>query len=466
MTQGGNVYRVKDISSGYVYATYSNYNALGQVGRIDYGNGVNTIYQYYPDNNRLYSITSNSASAGGLMNISYYYDNVGNITQITDYMDSTKTRTFVYDELDRLIQADSVSYGGTITYQYDKIGNMTYNSRYGSYSYDDPAHVHAVTQAGSDTYSYDANGNMISGAGRTFSYDYDNRATSIVKEGAATISVYDAYGNRVKKVTPDSTTIYIGKLYECTNGICSKYIFAGDQRIAKVESAETYFYHTDHLGSSNIITDSTGYAVQDIYYYPYGEIKTNTGSDIARHKFTGQEWDAEAGLYYYGARYYDPKLGRFISADTIVPDPINPQALNRYSYVLNNPLIYTDPTGHIFGIDDLIVAVVIGAVIGGTSAGIQSDWDMEAVLKGAVIGAVSGAVGGVVGGYVGGVMSSAGYSATVSSVVGGAAGGAAAGATSAALTGGDITQGALIGLVAGGIGGYIGTINFNSRMLE
>jgi RHS repeat-associated protein len=117
----------------------------------------------------------------------------------------------------------------------------------------------------------------------------------------------------VTKIKSNSIAVYIGKLYECTDGVCTKYIFAGDQRIAKI--TDTYYYHTDHLGSSHIITDSAGSTAQDIYYYPYGEIKTNTGSDIARHKFTGQEWDAETGLYYYGARYYDPRLGRFISAD-------------------------------------------------------------------------------------------------------------------------------------------------------
>ncbi len=63
-------------------------------------------------------------------------------------------------------------------------------------------------------------------------------------------------------------------------------------------------------------------------------------------KFTGQRLDG-TGLYYYGARYYDPNIGRFISADSIVPDPMNPQSLNRYSYCLNNPLKYTDPSGHL-----------------------------------------------------------------------------------------------------------------------
>ncbi len=176
---------MKNNSSGFVYATYSNYNAVGQTGSIGYNNGlVNTVYQYRSDNNRLYTITTNSQTAGGLMNLSYSYDNVGNITNITDYLDSTKTRTYRYDDLNRLIQAGSTSYGGNLVYQYDKIGNMTYNCKYGNYEYD-PDHPHAVKRvikngAIIDEYDYDANGNMISGAGRTFTYDYDNRPTSII----------------------------------------------------------------------------------------------------------------------------------------------------------------------------------------------------------------------------------------------------------------------------------------------
>ncbi len=74
----------------------------------------------------------------------------------------------------------------------------------------------------------------------------------------ALISVYDASGNRVKKVTPTSTTIYIGQLYECTGGVCTKYIFGGSERIAEIENTNTYYYHTDHLGSSSVITDQNG----------------------------------------------------------------------------------------------------------------------------------------------------------------------------------------------------------------
>lgn len=79
-------------------------------------------------------------------------------------------------------------------------------------------------------------------------------------------------------------------------------------------------------------------------YYPYGDCWQSQGTTPTDKKFTGQRLDS-TGLYYYGARYYDPTIGRFISADTFVPDFVNPQSLNRYSYCLNNPLKYIDPTG-------------------------------------------------------------------------------------------------------------------------
>jgi hypothetical protein len=122
---------------------------------------------------------------------------------------------------------------------------------------------------------------MKEGAGRTLTYDYDNRATSIVKSGAATISVYDAGGQRGKKVIPGATTVYIGQLYECTGGVCTKYIFGGADRIVSIEGTNARYYHTDHLGSSSVITDGNGSSVQALYYYPYGEIHSNIGIDVA-----------------------------------------------------------------------------------------------------------------------------------------------------------------------------------------
>jgi len=106
-------------------------------------------------------------------------------------------------------------------------------------------------------------------------------------------------------------------------------------------AAGVTYVHTDHLGSTSV---TSGAQSGNIRYFPYGA--TRSGAVATAYKFTGQRLDDSTGLYYYGARYYDAALGRFIQADSIVPNPGNPQALNRYSYVYNNPLRYVDPTGH------------------------------------------------------------------------------------------------------------------------
>src|SRR4030042_1643547 len=310
---GGNLTSVSN------YATFSKFNALGQSGAITYANGVTTTQQYYTTNNRLYSITTNGPQ-GGLQNLSYNYDNAGNITTITDSLDGSRTQSFQYDHLNRLTQAYRPAYG-TITYNYNEIGNITYNSRVGSYSYWKDYYgtkPHAVRYAGSYTYEYDVNGNMTMRNGVTIVYDYDNRPTNI----GSLVLVYDYSGQRVKK----NSMVYIGKIYECNGSTCTKYILSasadspwrtGSARIASQASSNTYFYHTDHLGSSSVITDELGNKVQETYYYPFGETWYNSGN-ATHYKFTGQEEDPETGLYYYGARYYDPVIGKFISAASIV----------------------------------------------------------------------------------------------------------------------------------------------------
>jgi len=104
--------------------------------------------------------------------------------------------------------------------------------------------------------------------------------------------------------------------------------------------------HSDHLGSATLTTDINGNRVGDLRYTPYGVTRYEWGSIPTNRRFTGQRWDSVLGLYDYRARHYDPALGRFISADPLVPEPGNPQALNQYAYVYNNPLGYIDPTGH------------------------------------------------------------------------------------------------------------------------
>ncbi len=114
--------------------------------------------------------------------------------------------------------------------------------------------------------------------------------------------------------------------------------------MAMSENATLKYIHQDHLSGTSLMTDTEGASLGIIKYMPYGE--TMAGSVPTDKLFTGQRLDG-TGLYYYGARYYDPTIGRFISPDTIVPGPTNPQSFNRYSYCLNNPLKYIDPSGNI-----------------------------------------------------------------------------------------------------------------------
>jgi RHS repeat-associated protein len=106
-----------------------------------------------------------------------------------------------------------------------------------------------------------------------------------------------------------------------------------------------YYYHSDHLGSSNVLTDRNGDVVRHYENYAYGKERYNDQacSFEVSNKYTGQILDEETGLYYYNARYYDPEMGRFIQPDTLVPTAADPQGLNRYSYCHNNPLNATDP---------------------------------------------------------------------------------------------------------------------------
>jgi len=136
-----------------------------------------------------------------------------------------------------------------------------------------------------------------------------------------------------------------------TGSTVTKYYTLGGQRVAQRQGSVLTYLHGDHLGSASLATDASGAKItdSDTRYYPYGVTRpglAGTGLPTDR-RFTGQREETSLGLYDYGARPYAPALGRFLQADTIVPNPADPQSLNRYAYTLNNPLRYTDPTGHI-----------------------------------------------------------------------------------------------------------------------
>jgi RHS repeat-associated protein len=153
------------------------------------------------------------------------------------------------------------------------------------------------------------------------------------------------------------------------NEVWRVYYYAGAQMIAmRVLTGTTgntlYYLHSDHLGSTSLTTDINGAVLARQYYYPYGGVRPGPNNALPTDRtFTGHYTETGLGsLMYFRARYFSPLIGRFLSADSIVPEPGNPQALNRYAFVLNNPLKYTDPSGH-FPIPLIIVAVVMAVIL-------------------------------------------------------------------------------------------------------
>lgn len=354
-------------SDGTVYAAMTGYQPSGKIGVLDYGNNVRTTYGYDGWSQRLTSIftAKDQGAEDTYQNRMYYYSKAGDIEQVDDQA-WIETYYYSYDKLHRLT-SETTSTGslGVIPGIYEM-------------QYDNPDHIHAassVTTSGATTYdyNYDPNGNMTAGPDvsdignvvqRSLTFNGDNMPTTVVHPRGGTVNMtYDSEAKRAKKTGPNGSIYYFSDEFEKIGDTETCYIFAGNLRVAMVKdySSVTYF-HKDHLGSSSVMTAENGNAQEQTRYLPFGGKRVEgAGITASNYLFTDQELDAESGLYNYDARLYDVTLGRFLSADSVVPDSYDPQALNRYAYVLNNPLIYIDPSGHdgdVVIIPDMVVTDV------------------------------------------------------------------------------------------------------------
>jgi RHS repeat-associated protein len=156
---------------------------------------------------------------------------------------------------------------------------------------------------------------------------------------------YDAVGKRVKATLGGNTYAYVGEWYK-VGPSTRKYYTLGGVRVAMNDGGTVRYLLSDHLGSTAVQLSTSLVKEAEVRYDAWGSDRYTSGTMQTSYRYTGQRSDAGIGLYYYGARYYDPLLGRFSQPDTIVPMPGNPQTLNRYTYTLNNPVLYRDPTGH------------------------------------------------------------------------------------------------------------------------
>jgi RHS repeat-associated protein len=216
-------------------------------------------------------------------------------------------------------------------------------------------------------YQYDAAGNMTAEPGKMYQWDAEGRLKSLNGGGGNNPEyLYDAEGRRIKKKVGSAETYYfygfdgrvaVEKTRPGPLGTTTvEYLYFAGRMIAQYKSGGTQLAHADHLGSTRVMTPYpySGSVTQSMDYLPFGElISPSPPAPSTSHLFTGHERDTETGLDYFGARYYASALGRFLSADwSVVPTPVpyadfsNPQSLNLYTYVGNNPLNRTDPDGH------------------------------------------------------------------------------------------------------------------------
>ncbi len=286
------------------------------------------------------------------IDLEYFYDGVGNVDSITDYMDPQNNCSMQYDSLDRLTVADGPWGAGAFTY--DSMGNRTskdINGQNISYTY-------GTSDNRLGGFSYDANGNIIGDGTFTYTYDSENRLTEVTNGADVITYGYDGDGRRISQTINGETTIFaygvgLNVLTELSGAGVPKfdYIYAGSRNIARINfdgagaPVSKTFYHPDHLGSTIGLTDQETTKVWDRMYLPYGGTFTGAGATENTHQYTAKELEAATGLYYYGARYHNPDIGRFMSVDPAGADPSDPQSWNRYAYVQNNPLKYVDPDG-------------------------------------------------------------------------------------------------------------------------
>jgi RHS repeat-associated protein len=283
----------------------------------------------------------------------------GNVASMTAAGAQTFNRTYTYDSLNRLSTLSSPSDPNGcngLSWSYDPWGNRTAQTTTSGSCFQQPLTTFNTNNQFPTTYLYDAAGNMTYDGTHAYTYDAENRLAQVDGGSTATYT-YDANGGRVERATSGGKLDYVYDLsgnvvaeYDTSTGYTgwlTGYVYFNGSLASEYYGGTTYFAHQDHLGSTRLMTSLNQSVSQNLDYLPYGELNSaDTGIDT--HKFTGKERDAESGLDNFGARYNSSQYGRFMSPDPVFisADRIrDPQSLNLYAYVRNNPLSLTDDSG-------------------------------------------------------------------------------------------------------------------------
>jgi len=407
-----------DTVNGINYATMAMYSPQGALRSLTNSAGILSTL-YYDKRLEPCRIAVNSGGTapstcgdginnGNVLDYSYNFnlgagDN-GNVSAITNNLTKNSPSTdrsqwFTYDALNRLLTAGTASTSGTNCwgeqYGYDAWGNLLsitgitpqYYTCTQESGFNFTGYINGNNHITSSGFLYDTGGNLLNIPGSNY-YGYDGEGRLNLINNFYKFQ-YDGDGKRVGKSARHTTCFYFGcittwpyyqiywydaggRVLEEDDGngnLTDEYVFFGGKRIARrnVSSGNIYYYFTDHLGTARVVTNASGTIQDDSDFYPFGVERPILSSSGNRYKFTGKERDSDlSGLDNFGARFDASQYGRFMSPDgpLIYQDRNDPQSLNLYSYVRNNPANGVDPDGH------------LTIIIPGTWAQ-PSDWNMD-----------------------------------------------------------------------------------------
>jgi RHS repeat-associated protein len=374
----GRLSSVVNNSDSANYLNEISYNYAGQTTGWTLGSNIAESFGY--DSNRL-QMTSQTVTQNGQtrMSLSYSYQSAagqmgggstaGNAGQLMSVSGSiggaTESAAYTYDNVGRLVTSNQTSNGVSAQrrFVYDRWGNRSevWNATSGgsqiqSVSLEQSGgaptnRITSVTEGSTLNYSYDSAGNVTNDGVHSFTYDAENRVVSV--DGGSTASYsYDHQNRRIKRTVGSTTTHYVwqgGQVIAEHNGssgaVITEYIFAGGRMIAREGGGRTFFLY-DRLSVRATITDGQGNIQGRQSHLPFGEELVGTGT-TDKHRFTSYERDSETGTDYAVNRQHAQSVGRFSR-----PDPYDgsynfgdPQSLNRYTYVRNDPVNEVDPLG-------------------------------------------------------------------------------------------------------------------------
>ncbi len=336
------------------------YNDIGAPTYIERVNGVTTYHAYDPL--KLYQLTKQitTTPSGTVQDTTYTYDSRGLIIQkdtaVSGYEEKVQ---YVYDDLLRLISAESVDAQGNTRYShvytYSPVGSVTSNNKT-LYTY--KTHPHAPIAIDATPITYDKNGNRTSFGKKIYSYTYKNELASYKDSVYSALYTYDDAGSRVR-VEDTTDTMFPNKytMYDNSTNTYTKYIYLGSTLIGQTDTQTSDITNifTNYLSSSEATTDTQGNLLSYSIYEPYGLEQQNPNATI--HKGYIGEYTDPTNLSYLNARYYDTMYGQFLSEDPVFWELgitedgrsvlLNPQLQNSYSYAGNNPINASDTSGRI-----------------------------------------------------------------------------------------------------------------------